>query len=145
LPIAQRTQTGQPLILKRAISWLQSFRPCPGQRGIMVTKGEEVVGLEILPNERTYAAQHRKRLPTYAAMLLANARSFDDGEFQDKAMAFYRAIATSRETQGESVGHVSNLQLDAKGVSGEVLLLRDQVCYLSAFGYCSEEGDRIQL
>jgi len=49
-----------------------AFQSCPEQHGLMVTIGSEIVGLEILPNERTYKVLHQKLLARYAAMTLVN-------------------------------------------------------------------------
>src|SRR5882724_10840517 len=107
-----------------------AFQSCPEQHGLMVTIGSEIVGLEILPDERTYKVLHQKLLARYAAMTLVNARLFRDGAFQDKAMAFFRAIAECHETKCGSACSGTDLRLEAPSVSGQALLLGEQVVHL---------------
>lgn len=112
---------------------LQAFQPCPGQRGVMVTIGSEIIGLELLPNERTYKELHQKLLAKWAARACVRARAFGDGEFHEKAMALFRTVADCREKNCASIDGGADLEFQGHSVCGVAHVLGNQVIHLRIY------------
>ena len=131
-PIPQQSPT-ERLSVEETQACVEAFAPLPGQRGLMLTIGPEIVGLEIFGNEHGYKYFHQKVLATFLAAVRVEARRFGDNEFFDKMLRFFHAIAGCDETQCASIGRGTEFRFKSKDVSGTALMLGEQFIHLCLF------------
>jgi hypothetical protein len=136
-PIPRQSPT-EGLSVEETQACLRAFAPSPGQRGLMVTMGPEIVGLEILGNEHAYKYFHQKVLATFLAAVRVEARRFGDNEFFDEALRFFHSIADCDETQCAPIGCGTDFQFESQDVSGTALMLGERVIHLSLFASASD-------
>jgi len=109
------------------------FKMLPGQRGILVLKNEEVMGLDLLSQPDAYAQLHRKILGSYvmdSAIEGATAtRQSTDAEAQ--AEAFLEELSAAEGEAHKSAGEGTDVRYDSPTLSGTALMHEEQLIHAS--------------
>ena len=109
------------------------FPLLPGQQGILVAIGSEVVGMDVVTYPQAYALLHEKLVQSYAMDAIIN-REGNTGSI-DKAQVhtFIESIAGCETTRYESVGHGWDVRFQGKKLLGSVLEYRGSAVHLAFF------------
>ncbi len=109
------------------------FEMLPGQRGILVLKNGEVMGLDLLSQPDAYAQLHRKILGSYvmdSAIEGATAtRQSTDAEAQ--AEAFLEELSATEGEAHKSAGEGTDVRYDSPTLSGTALMHEEQLIHAS--------------
>ena len=114
-------------------SYLQTFQPVPGQRGLLVTINGEIIGLDILSSEQAYRDLHARLVGGYVLASLVQQRECLNGDFHDRAMSFFGAAAICQVEKSPWNGCGSVYHLAGPSVSGKALVVDGHVIQLSLF------------
>jgi len=109
------------------------FPLVPGQQGILVAIGQEVVGMDVVTYPHAYALLHEKLVQSY--VLDAITLSSDKRKTPDKAQVqdFINSIAECETTKYKSVGHGWDVRFQGKNFHGSVLAYRGGAVHLAFF------------
>jgi len=115
------------------IDYGRRFPLVPGQQGILVAIGQEVVGMDVVAYPQAYALLHDKLVQSY--VLDAITLSSDKRKTPDKAQAqdFIDSIAGCETTKYKSVGHGWDVRFQGKNIHGSVLVYRGGAVHLAFF------------
>ena len=109
------------------------FEMLPGQRGVLVLKDGEIMGLDLLSQPDAYAQLHRKILGSYvmdSAIEGATAtRQNTDAEAQ--AEAFLEELSTAEGEAHKSAGEGTDVRYDSPTLSGTALMHEEQLIHAS--------------
>jgi hypothetical protein len=139
--------------------YLDSFPLAEGQHGLLVLRGRQVAGLDVVSRAPTYACVHAKLLQSYALEALTEGdgkEALEAAEALDLARGFIDGAAATPGLTFKSPGLGWDVRFQAPGVLGSALLVGDnggrhggvhkgagpQIAVHGAFFRIEETGER---
>ncbi|HEX2949642.1 MAG TPA: DUF6569 family protein [Armatimonadota bacterium] len=120
---------------------LHAFTPVPGQRGIAVFIGGQIVGVEYLSHPRAFAKVFEKLLRSYALDALRRRKSGKATVDQEQARHFLATITTDTIQSYAALGYGREHRIDTHGAHGSALTVDDELIHLSLLATSPVEGD----
>ncbi|HZD44093.1 MAG TPA: DUF6569 family protein [Methanomicrobiales archaeon] len=124
----------------RIEEYLSAFPVVPHQRGLMVSIGGKIVGLELLSQEDAYASLHGKLVKSYAMEAIAEDGKTGEPITPEKAMAFLKEADTCTEERFQSVGMGWDCRFRGPSMVGSALLVDEAPIHMAFFR--QEDGPR---
>ena len=109
------------------------FEMQPNQRGLLVLKNGEIMGLDLLSQPDAYAQLHRKILGSYvmdSAIEDATATWHGDDD-KAQAEAFLGELSTAEGEAHKSAGEGTDVRYDSPTLSGTALMHEEQLIHAS--------------
>ena len=109
------------------------FPLVPGQQGILVAIGQEVMGMDAVTYPQAYALLHEKLVQSYVldAITLSSGKRSTSGKTQ--AQDFINSIEGCETMKYKSAGHGWDVRFQGKKVIGSVLAYRGGAVHLAFF------------
>ncbi|HPA07641.1 MAG TPA: hypothetical protein PLW73_04025, partial [Methanoregulaceae archaeon] len=111
----------------------QHFPCLDGQQGILVAIGGNVVGMDMVSNQVSYAMLHRKLVKSYLMDAILQDTESSKPIDQAKSQQFIDDIAACRFDRYKSVGHGWDLRYEGRRLFGSALEYRKGLVHLAAF------------
>ena len=112
-------------------AYSRAFERRPGQQGMVVALGGEVVGLELLSCPRAYAMVHDKVISSYAMEALAPRPGRGGSPSRATAARFLERCRHSRMKRYSSPGKGWEYRLEDEDLAGAALVWRKTVCHMT--------------
>jgi hypothetical protein len=112
----------------------------PGQRGLLATASDSVLGFDLVSRSDVYAVLHTKLVRSYVMDgLLANMKPaiLAVGEL---AQGFLHATSSTEEKRYKSVGHGYDYRYAGEGIVGSAITFRSEVVHTAFFAVPCDES-----
>ena len=119
---------------------LLQFSLQPGQRGLLATAGDTVLGFDLVSRSDVYAVLHTKLVRSYVMDALLSELKPSSGAAGELAKGFLLATSSTEEKRYKSVGHGYDYRYAGEGMVGSVIAFRSEVVHAAFFAVPSEES-----
>lgn len=112
--------------------YLESFISSPGQKGLLVVIGGEVVGMDLVSSSQVYSLLHEKLVRSYAIEAILKEYSGED-DVSKIVKCFLDEVQGSTEEKHPSVGYGLDYRFESPMSVGSSLVHQDQVVHAAFF------------
>ena len=115
------------------IDYGRRFPLVPGQQGILVAIGQEVVGMDVVTYPQAYALLHEKLVQSYVMDAIIHRGGKTRGADKAQTHAFINGIGECTMTRYKSVGHGWDVRFEGENLFGSALEYRSGAVHLAFF------------
>ncbi|HPV31121.1 MAG TPA: hypothetical protein PLT30_16805 [Deltaproteobacteria bacterium] len=109
------------------------FPLVPGQQGILVVIGSEVIGMDVVAYPQAYALLHDKLVQSYVMDAIIQESNGHGNPGKEKAQAFIDGIGECTVTRYKSVAHGWDVRFEGETLFGSALEYRGGAVHLAFF------------